>query len=410
MKNLLNEGEETIYKKRFNKNGACIDEDTRTNHLSIAIQNRLKGVVRFLVEVKQVDVNRVGPNEADRPPAFLACACGDYQILKIILAAEPKPATNFKTRNLLHEVCRNFRIDTSFDPRINFQSCFDLVLDLCNVTEKDELEFVPLHYATRYGNEKAVKSLLKKNKNVGAENIVGKTPVDYMSHEALEFCLDQNISTNVWETVDEKVTVTIDFNFLKAPVTSNGDKLFRTEIALLQIIAKNARLRPLILHPVLSSFVYLKWNNLRHLFFGNLVMYLVFMLSLIIHIVLCQSCNTNQCCNNSVHIISLLTTIVLILQKTFLILAFEKYWRFWICWFEIFLIFFGCMVLISMPEKCERAVRAIFILCSAYEYMVLIGQLPFLSISTNMVSKLSIKSLTIANISIYFRQCMDVFC
>ena len=361
-----------------------------------AAQNGLENVVELLVE-DGVDVNKRAANcEGKNPPVFLACASGYYRILEIILKAKIKPETVHNKRNLLHEVCRHFGMDPSSNPRVNFQNCFNLVINHCDVNQKDEQGCTPLHYAVRYRNDEAVKSLLQKSSYVGTKNIFGETPTDDMNREAFEDFLDDCISTNVRKTGDEEHKIFMNYNFLKAPAASKNEEEFRPEIAPLQNIADNSDLRPLILHPVLSSFLYLKWSKLSKLFYGNLIMFSIFMVSLIIYIVLCQSIAPKERNDDGwyclFYILSVISLIVLMLREMFqMILSFKNYIKSPINWFEIVLIILGWTVLIQSssdePDTHQRILRAVTILFAAYEFLQLVGTLPILSVSTHMVSE-----------------------
>lgn len=377
-----------------NEDGKPIAEDC-AKFLYTAVQNGMENAVELLVS-EGVDVNKTPADSSNlRPPAFLACALGYHRILEMILKSDPKPVTVFNNKSLLHEVCHHFGTDSSSNRSVDFQKCFHLVLDHCDVNQKDDQGCNPLHYAVRYRNDEAVKDLLKRSCYVGSKNVFGETPIDDINREVFEEFLDECISTNVRRSGDEEHEISIDFNFLMAPKPSKAGDEFRQEIAPLQDIAENSELRPLILHPVLSSFLYLKWSKLSLLFYGNLLLFSTFMVSLIIYIVLCQSIPANER-NDSViycffYLLSMFSIIILMLREIFqCILSVKHYIRSPINWFEIVLIILGWSVLLQPHEEPtndahHRILRAVTILFAAYEFLQLVGTLPILSVSTHMV-------------------------
>lgn len=378
--------------------------------LYTAVQNDMENVVDLLLN-EGVDVNKK-PQDAKcrRPPAFLACASGYYRIVDLILRADPKPDKTFNGKNLLHEVCHHFRIDSNNNKSIDYQKCFNLVVEQCDVNEKDDQGCTPLHYAIRYRNDEAIKKLLEKSSYIGTKNNFGETPIDDVNREVFEEFLDSCVTANVKRSGDEEHAVTIDYNFLMAPKNSRSDDEFRQEIAPLQNIANNSELRPLILHPVLSSFLYLKWSKLRLLFYGNFLLFSIFMVSFIIFIVLCQSIPAAQRNESASYcfffVLSVISLIILMLREMFqCILSFRNYIKSPINWFEIVLIILGWTVLLQSneedPNAHQRIIRAVTILFAAYEFLQLVGTLPILSISTHMVILKKVAATFLKSIALY---------
>ena len=425
MLSLLRAKKETEFEKNFKlfkdnvtkKQTTLKNEDNNVNDcakfLYTAVQNDLENVVELLIS-EGVDVNKTPTDSKTdllRPPVFLACASGYYRILEMLLKADPKPATVFKNKSLLHEVCHHFGTDPSINRSVDYQKCFHLVLDSCDVNHKDDQGCTPLHYAVRYRNDEAVKELLKRSSYVGSKNIFGETPLDDINREVLEEFLDECIATNIRRSGDEEHEISIDYNFLMAPKTSRAEDEFRQEIAPLQNIADISELRPLILHPVLSSFLFLKWSKLSLLFYGNLLLFSTFMVSLIIYIVLCQSIPPNERNDSAVYcffyVLSMISIVVLMLREIFqCILSVKHYVRSPINLFEIVLIILGWTVLLQSDEEGtdnahHRILRAVTILFAAYEFLQVVGTLPILSVSTHMVILKKVAITFLKSIALY---------
>lgn len=213
-----------------------------------------------------------------------------------------------------------------------------------------------------------------------------------MSREALETYLDECISTKPRRHGEEQQEIIIDYNFLVAPKTEDE---FGHEILPLQRIANNSELRSLIAHPVLSSFLFLKWSKLWLIFLVNLLMFSFFMISLIYYIVLSSMLTPEQKQESGsfsmFKIFSIASILMLLIRELFqLILSPKIYFKSLINYFEIALIILGIILIYNHDHKDPneahmRILRAVTILFAAYEFLQLIGTLPYLSISTHMV-------------------------
>lgn len=367
--------------------------------LYTAVDENLENVAEYLVDLpdERIDVNKKPADINHRNGiAHVACSHGNYRILEALFRANPSPeVVNEKGKNLLHIATEHFGMDPSRNPSFSYEKCFYLALNHCDVNQQDDIGFTPLHYAARYRNDKAVIELLKKGSYIGTESFLNKeTPIDNMSYEALETYLNDCITTNTRRHGDEEQEVKISYNFLMAPKKNSEE--FGPEIAPLENIALNPELRPLIRHPVLSSFLFLKWSKLALLFHANLAMFLLFMLSLIYYIVLCQSLTPDEQKESFlfhlVKVSSVICIILLALREIFqFILSPMNYVRSIINYFEVTLIFLGIFLILehNQGENANdvhlRILRAVTILFAAYEFLQLIGSLPYLSISTHMV-------------------------
>lgn len=377
--------------------------------LNAAVQNNLELVVELLVS-EGVDVNKKSSEKNGSPPAFYAASSGFFKVLEMLLKAQPKPATTFNDENLLHAVCHNFGLESK-NERVDHQKCFYLVLDHCDVNATDHHGCTPLHYAVRYQNDEAVQELLKKSSYIGTKNSLGETAIDDMNREVFEEFLNDCVTTNVRRSDSDEQEIIIDYNFLKPPKTSKANSEYRPEIEALQNIVENSELRPLICHPVLSSFVLLKWSKLVWPFYINLAAFSCFMVSLILFIVLSQYLPAADRKDNVLYFlsyfISIIGIVILMLREIFqCILSPKHYLKSPINWFEIALIVLAWIVLLqptddNSDDGTRRILRAVTILFAAYEFLQLAGTLPILSVSTHMVILKKVAITFLKSIALY---------
>lgn len=379
------------------KDGDSLSEDYQEScatFLVEATKNGMTRVVEFLLK-QGVDINRYP--KFDQPAAFLACSRGYHEILELLLNHKSSDDNfdlefKFKDRNLLHEVCRHFGYSseaTDDDENQNYQKCFDLLMSCAeiDVNQQDDLGFTPLYYAIRYKNDDATKALLRRC-YVGNRNVFNKGQIYHIRKETFEEFLDECISIGIHEpTGEEKITV--DFSFLVAP-PAKGREFFE-EITPLEDIANNSELRPLILHPVLSSFLYLKWIKLSILFYTNLLFFLFFMGSFITYIVLYKC--------DALFYMSLVSLVLMMVKEAIQYsLSYKNYFKSPMNWFELMLIVLVWIVLLDNQFKevhndlvqllglqTLRVIRGVTILCCTYEVLILFGDLPSFSVSTHMV-------------------------
>jgi hypothetical protein len=211
-----------------------------------------------------------------------------------------------------------------------------------------------------------------------------------MTHDTLKKYLDECIAAKPRKFGDEEQEIIIDYSFLVPPKKFEE---FGPEIEPLENITQHQELRPLIAHPVLASFLYLKWSKFTLLFFINVIMFSLFMLSLGWFIILSQTMAPEEKSDSKVFgiltVLSTISIIMLLLRELFqFALSPLNYFKSIINYFEIALIILG-FILISQDSDSNtvhmRILRAVTILFIAYEFLQLIGTLPYLNISTHMV-------------------------
>lgn len=170
-----------------------------------------------------------------------------------------------------------------------------------------------------------------------------------------------------------------------------ANKLIKEEISrlaseteVLQYMSKSAELKHLLQHPVITSFLYMKWHRIRCFFYANLAFYITFCLSLLFYILVLYPDDGGS--NPLLSLILVVTFCLLVIREVFQgVVNPRKYFLSFENWVEILLIVVtGLILLQSSPgEHTKKQLSAIAILLAAFELVLLIGQHP--KMSTNIV-------------------------
>ena len=180
-----------------------------------------------------------------------------------------------------------------------------------------------------------------------------------------------------------------------------------SEMEALAYIAENRALKPLLMHPLISSFLYLKWHRIRHILYANFVFYVIFWALINLYIIstnygsnsraVSESSNSSDYTSMTVLTnfqnlsdLRSLAAIVLILLAIRESLQFiSSPWHYVSSFenmLEVALIILGVWVIATGNPQ----VGAVVILLSAWELVILIGQHPRMSTGIEMFKKVSV--------------------
>lgn len=242
--------------------------------LEEAIIKNLPDIVRILMAYGVDITNEVSANSnLQLAPAFLACTLGHHKVLKVLIK-DPKLlfASTKLRRNrcttLLHQIF-NFDLVDAEDR----QKCFEIIIadKRCNleiINQVDDVKNVPLHYSCRLGYDEMSKELLRRGAYIGHECVM-----NFIQKDVLEEFLDDRITCSGYND-DKDFEVSFDYRFLTPP-----DKT-KLEITAAHLLSTNSILRNFILHPVISSFVILKWKKINFIVYSNVLIYFGFLMLL----------------------------------------------------------------------------------------------------------------------------------
>ncbi|XP_028046171.1 transient receptor potential cation channel protein painless [Monomorium pharaonis] len=339
------------------------------HNVAIRILEKLEG--------KQINVKKA---------AQAAIQESNYTILQVLLKTEPSMAND-----LILSACKELQElskrsgKRGVDSIPNQLKCLKLILEQENVNvrciDKDTGN-TPLHYAASAGCQEAVILLLHRGSYIGHMNYSKIPPIaDIPAHTLSRYfddCLQIQKDTN---------ECTIEFNYSCLMPPRNQDdastECNKTEMEVFNYIADHSRLKHLLKHPLLSSFIDLKLNIIQHILLANITFCTVFYFLLYVFILKMtwdiQKKNKTQIANGS-HSLLWAFTIVMLLLYIFreiieLMFCVKCYIASLRNWLKIMLIFFT----ITLLHGAGFQVGVVVILLSAYELMLNIQYNDFFS-------------------------------
>jgi ankyrin repeat protein len=411
-----------IFKSKFEKTDKklLIDaDDGKFTYLQYACHHGLHDITECLLSNGANPDATIPTNKM--PAIFHACSGGYYDTLLLLLECKAKVET-VDGKTLLHAVVKGKElkpVDGS-----NHRKCFELLLERkeslkLEINATDINGNTALHYAVKEEDQHYARALLQNGAYVGLENHFGYSPLTDIDPLTLRSFLDDCLESNGKFRRDDKYELTFKYGFLEPPTTDCNVQHFQSqesgqleksstgshkpvpEMYPLHYISKSQDLRPLLTHPVLLSFLHLKWNHIRVFFYTNLIFYAAFVSLLTFHIL--RDCSAQTANNSSPQIIIqprtkhigidwLLLSILLaglMLRELFqMVMSPKRYFSGFENCIELLLIIFTIVILSKeWVEHCVRPIDAIAILLAWTELFLHIGHIHVLSTYNEMMRR-----------------------
>lgn len=386
--------------------------DNSDTLLILAVKNGLLTAVEKLLELG-ADVN--ASNQAQHPltPLKAACIFGKSETLKILLQ---RPELDLKNAgSFLSIVVKNYDYKHT-----DHKGCLDELLKHkgIDVNEHDSIGFSALHYALSRNNEDAVLKLLESGAVIEVENKYHKIALSDANPKILEKHFNGCITTN-GNFFDDNFEIHFDYTNLipihrqsESEGSNVGEESHANcpdEMATIESIAESKELRQLACHPLITSFLFLKWNRLAYIFYINFILCSLFAVSYVSYILTyytdviastslqCKNATnqielnieqeTHQMALSFLRVATIILTVCISLRELFqLAFAPKIYLKSVENYLELILIVFVVIILILFNPNptCERllsndwarTIVAFSILLVAYEIFHLAGSLP----------------------------------
>ncbi|XP_026748236.2 transient receptor potential cation channel protein painless-like [Galleria mellonella] len=343
-------------------------------------------------------------------PIAIACQKGFYNIVEMFTENDNTLLDPINDESLVTLTIKGMQ-SYSENSETNHKRCLQILLNhqkyCTNIDHIDKKQNTALHYAARMGDNDTVLMLLRKEACIGIRNIYNEPPLGDIHAKTIETYLDECLTTNGGRLTDDDYEVQINYSFLvysnvntlKKDLTKERlidnvteyDAILAPETDAILYMTRNEELRPLLKHPVITSFLYLKWQRISFLFYANITLYSLLWFCLILYIILgygieYKEPNSIQTFNVFTHTGVIFGLIFLIIRELCqLLVAPIRYLQNTENWMEIALIIVTSWIVCydSAPESTKQQLSAVAILLSSAELVLLIGQFP--TLSTNIV-------------------------
>lgn len=389
-------------------------------------------LVKFLLK-KGASPNQMSKNYLI-PPLVLAGHHGYYKVLKAF--KESSMPVNYaakdkiKDENVLHKIIKGeSRSSVNVDFR-DYDQCLDLLLDdsfrpliLPAVNAQDQMGNTPLHMAAQLGKESYVRKLLRCEANIGIKNNRMETPITFITPCVMEDFLDECLEDYGLIT-DDNFQLTFKYSFLGPPLSQQEGHLLDPDDTLdegyLEIKDKsvtapdgqNAVLddlpeaeplwymsqsmdhRPLLAHPVITSFLCLKWRRIRPYYYANLIIYLLFVACLTAYLLMLDKTNAST---SGLRVTTLILASFLTLREGFQALVSPRRYFFNLeNLLEIIMLAISIHLTHRTPplDQLHKNLAAAAVLLSWTEMFLMFGRHPKLSTFIKMFSTVSVNFMT----------------
>lgn len=308
--------------------GDCVDvnsiEPSGANPIHLAADLGMTRCLEILLNSKDADVNaRTRIRDKESTALHLAADEGNVECVDLLLSrgadAKLKNHRGFTALHLgarcsslecVESLLRNGNADPNaedYDKRTPLhaaigksEAAFDIIETLiswgANVNQKDEYGFTPLHLAALDGLSHCVETLIyhgadvttKSKKGNSALNVITrKTPA---SMAMITQKLDAAITLHhMHDSTNREVELELDFrNILQ--------HCHPREISYLNTFVDEGQ-KEILLHPLCSAFLYIKWEKIRKYYIARLVFCFMFVLFLTLYVLTALAHN---CYNNDV--------------------------------------------------------------------------------------------------------------
>ncbi|XP_070504992.1 transient receptor potential cation channel protein painless-like [Chironomus tepperi] len=418
---LLNSGDINKFETKF----PLYEEDAPTykanceKFLKKALKSNYINIVDLILN-STANVNDLqlddGPEKI--PLLFWAYKQANLEVFSIILM-HPQVQLYFKDKTLLHHFFDKFTSiqqaqnlddpEFSNDMATDEKKCFDFLLNSpkCSreyLNAEDDGKHSAIYYSVKFGVDYMTKRLLEKGAYIGPV-------ITNIRKSLLNDFLDSCITSNSKFQDDKEFQLDVNYTFLEPPIISNENKSDQTEVKItdpllepipkkqpvqyaremipLKALVENVNLQRLIMHPVLSSFVFLKWSKIQYLVHFNLILTLLYIFSFIpLVIINVQRASSGENIAEVIYLplfyISFASLVLLIIREfSQLILSPVAYVRVRANWIDMALIFASLAILYDYwSHKYQLSMlHPIIILLATWEYFNLLGYLPILSVS-----------------------------
>ena len=244
-------------------------------------------------------------------PLLEAAYYGHHEVLQVLKDYNANFNVSKPTKEtVLHLV---LKAQSDSGSRSRYQRCLDVVLEPATegflgqmrtlINKRDDRGNTALHYATQMWDQATVRRLLELGANIGMRNVWGELPISKIRPDTMEDFLSEHCLTSSGDVNHDKFSISFKYDFLApniealpekyrveektlddkesllSKMSSSGDPGPRhalPETEPLWYMSQSREHRHLLKHPVITSFLWYKWQRIRRYFNRNLRFFTLF--------------------------------------------------------------------------------------------------------------------------------------
>lgn len=359
-------------------------------------------------------LNEVNPNLANagtEKPIEIAAINGHHEIFKLLLETTDIEIPS----SLIYHLLKNIGQQDLGD--VSYKKCYQtLILKLKNMKTPlpDGIVNSALHYAIIYEEPEDVLELLDLGVYLASKDNLDLSPIEYIRDDVLERHLDNCIRTDneIFE-MSNNSKVYFDYRSLVPPSKFNQNYLSEVadtstkknnasvelgashywnpdctaEMEVISYIRHSKKLKPLLKHPVVSSFLFMKWHRIKWLWSTKLALCMLFSALLIAYILLFYKDHSYRETEVKYVILPLLVILVLfaVLEALHLLIHALVYSKNQLLSLEnvvkfcLILTTFSIIFTRSHSEDTRKVLSSITVLLTTFKLVLTFGQHPKLS-------------------------------
>lgn len=401
------------------------DDESNENHtyLQYACDVGLPEVVESLLEFG-ADPNKT-THLNDKYPVFIAASKGYVEIIRLLLESEKFVILHSTKGSVIHQVLNGWAENSNKSDVKNelcdYEKSFNMLLEQCeyNLYKRPKIDincvdddgYTCLNIAVKSGKKNIVFALLDHNAYVGKINKCRNPLLAEISREMLESYLDSCITSKQKSPNTINYEINLSYKFLCPPmVFAQKDIVYdqehfesRKEIIKLEKIKEMdpllymstvPYLKPLLVHPVISSFIFLKWHRIKLFYYINFLMYLLFLTNLSVFILFRDKSVLLKTYGLGWFLLLLGNIGVCIRELVQIITSPIKYIMSFQNWIEIFMIILiYCLIFDNLNDGFRIQVSATVLLLSWSQILFFIGRHPVQAIHLEIFKVVTVNFL-----------------
>jgi len=395
--------------------------------LECAIKNRLSGVAKKLIEKHGADPNPalfVAIEEGEKFFTALTRSKAKLDLTKVV------PGKSRQT--ILHRAVISKNVSLNVIKAILELAKEQIREFSCWVNARDYRGFTALHYAAKRHLNDVVRILLQYEANIFITDNFDVPTFFEMRPELIQSYLDSQIQMTEETVTEDKYGVVFNYSFLQIPTKPSksidkstkdayisvlGDeragteKAYLPELDPLKQLALSPRHRHLLTHPLIRSFLQLKWHRLYWFYWLNFIFYLAFTCFFTLYVFttnfeqMSENTTTTESAKsedpdgttfssqyNAIAIAgtSVFTVLLAVRELSQLLILGKKYLLRLENWLEIAIIVMTFSLLIVAPSNANpKVLSAILYLLVSLELVLLMGRHPRLATYVSMFFQVS---------------------